>query len=132
MMQIFDDHFALLQAEEPEFWMPFRDDDGTTLFNAEYFPIELLEKTESLMKEAISENDNDNSINGTMRAVYKKHLTSALITPQFMILKNYAKYYSGSRLAYAAEAIKNAEYVGVTALSEVTTLINYKAELGVS
>ncbi|MDY2901208.1 MAG: DUF4838 domain-containing protein [Candidatus Borkfalkiaceae bacterium] len=132
MMQIFDDHFALLQAEEPEFWMPFRDDDGTTLFNAEYFPIELLEKTENLMKEAISENDNDNSINGTMRAVYKKHLTSALITPQFMILKNYAKYYSGSRLAYAAEAIKNAEYVGVTALSEVTTLINYKAELGVS
>ena len=101
-------------------------------FDSDVFTTVTFKKTENLMKEAISEKDNDNSINGTMRAVYKKHLTSALITPQFMILKNYAKYYSGSRLAYAAEAIKNAEYVGVTALSEVTTLINYKAELGVS
>lgn len=132
MMQIFDDHFALLQENEPDFWMPFRDDDGKTLNNADYFPISLLERAENVVKDALEQNEVDNSIDGATRVTYNKHLTSALLTPQFMILKNYARYYSGSRLAYASEVIKNAEYVGVLALSEVQTLINYKAELGVS
>ncbi|MBE5739394.1 MAG: DUF4838 domain-containing protein [Clostridiales bacterium] len=132
MMQVFDDHFALLQAEEPDFWMPFRDDDGSTLYNAEYFPIAMLEKCENLMKEALAENEADESISGATRAMYNKHLTSALITPQFMILQNYSKYYSGGHLAYAAEVIRNAEYVGVVSLSELTLLVSYKGALGIS
>ncbi|MFR1553209.1 MAG: DUF4838 domain-containing protein [Coriobacteriales bacterium] len=132
MMQLFDDHFALLQAEEPDFWMPFRDDDGSTLMNPDYFPIELLEEAESLIEEAIADNLADPSLDGAERVRRDKNLTSALLTPQSMILHNYAKYYSGSRTAYAAEFIENAEYVGVLSLSEVTTLINYKASLGLS
>lgn len=132
MMQLFDDQFALLQAEEPDFWMPFRDDDGSTLYNADYFPITLLEKAEDLMEEAIAENAKDTSISGSTRALYKKNLTKALITPQFMILQNYSKYYSGSHIAYASEVIKNAEYVGVVSLSETTLLVSYKGALGIS
>ena len=132
MMQLFDDQFALLQAEEPDFWMPFRDDDGSTLMNPDYFPIELLEEAESLIEEAIADNLADPSLDGAKRVRRDKNLTSALLTPQSMILHNYAKYYSGSRTVYAAEFIENAEYVGVLSLSEVTTLINYKASLGLS
>lgn len=132
MMQIFDDHFALLQAEKPEFWVPFRDDDGSTLKNHENFPIELLEACETLMKQAIEENKADTSLDGSTRGMYTKHLTSALLTPQMMILENYAKYYSGSRTAYASEVIANAEYVGVLGVNEVTPLVVYKASLGLS
>ncbi len=132
MMQLFDDQFAYLQAEVEEFWMPFRDDDGSTLFNPEYFPISLLAEAETLMKEAIAANEKDTSIGEKDRNIYARNLTSALLTPQFMILRNYSAYYSGSKTAYAAEVIKNAEYVGVMALSEVQTLINYKAGLGLS
>ena len=84
------------------------------------------------MKEAIEENKADTTVEGSMRGLYTKHLTSALLTPQMMILQNYAKYYSGSRTAYASEVIDNAEFVGVLALSEVTSLVAYKASLGLS
>lgn len=132
MMQMFDDHFAYLQAEEEDFWMPFRDDDKSTLFNAKYFPISLLSEAEKIMKEAIVYNDADSSIGEKDRNVYARNLTSALLTPQFMTLWNYSSYYSDSKTAYAAEVIKNAEYVGVMALSEIQTLINYKAGFGLS
>ena len=132
MMQIYDEQFALLQADYEDFWVPFRDDSGTTLMNPDYFPISLLERAESLIEDAIAANASDPDITDRERTLYDRHLTSALLTPQAMILHNYAAYYSGSKTPYAAEFITNAEYVGVLALSEVKTLIQYKAELGLS
>lgn len=132
MMQMFDEHFAMLQADYEDFWVPFRDDDGTTLMNPDYFPIELLARAETLIQDAIAANEEDPDINDRDRGIYDRHLASALLTPQSMILHNYAAYYSGSKTPYAAEFISNAEYVGVLALSEVKTLIQYKAELGLA
>ncbi len=132
MMQMFDDHFAYLQAEEENFWMPFRDDDGSTLYNADYFPVSLLAEAEKLMKEAVAYNETDPDISDRNRNIYARTLTSALLTPQFMILRNYSKYYPSGKTAYASEVIKNAEFVGVRDLSEVQSLINYKAGLGLT
>ena len=132
MMQIFDDHFAILQAIEEDFWVPFRDDAGDTLYNSDYFPITLLNRAENIIKEALAYNQADETIDDTTRNMYDRNLTSALLTPQMMTLKNYAKYYDTGRTAYASEFITNAEYAGVNVLSEVQTLINYKAELGLA
>ncbi len=132
MIELFDEHFAMLQADYEDFWVPFRDDNGSTLMNAEYFPIEFLARAEGVIKEAIAVNAADEEISERERTLYDRHLVSALLTPQSMILQNYAAYYSGSKTPYAAEFIENAEYVGVRALAELKTLIQYKAELGLA
>ena len=84
------------------------------------------------MRNALAANKADMTIDGRERNLRDRNLTSALLTPQSMILENYAEYYSGSRTAYASDFIENAEYVGVLALTEVKSLILYKAELGLA
>lgn len=131
IMNLFDDHFALLHQDDESFWVPFRDDDNTTLNNPDNFPLELLEQVMELAKQAIEDNRNDTAIADKVRSERDRRFTSVLLTPQIMILKyDYGAYYKTGRISFAAEFIKNAEYAGVVALSEVLSLINFKAQFG--
>lgn len=119
-------HFSVISATKGYHARSYNEENDSTLY-----PIEFLEKACQYINDAIYIVNNDNTLTGEQKNEYYKRLIDVLVQPEYMILKNYASYYSTStKYDFVVQFMQHANLIGLTHVKETQRFDSYIAELG--